>query len=49
LKHLERLLTIDDMRAAARRTLPKMLFDFVNGGGIVTFGSNSGGTGLARA
>lgn len=29
---LSSLLTIDDMRAAARRTLPRMLFDFVDGG-----------------
>ncbi|MFG1248092.1 alpha-hydroxy acid oxidase [Xanthobacter flavus] len=31
-RHLSSLLTIDDMRAAARRTLPRMLFDFVDGG-----------------
>lgn len=29
---LDRLHTIDDMRAAARRVLPRMLFDFVDGG-----------------
>ena len=29
---ITKLLTIDDMRAQARRTLPRMLFDFVDGG-----------------
>ncbi|MBN8983908.1 MAG: alpha-hydroxy-acid oxidizing protein, partial [Rhizobiales bacterium] len=29
---LESLITIDDMREAARRALPRMLFDFVDGG-----------------
>lgn len=29
---LENLITIDDMREAARRALPRMLFDFVDGG-----------------
>ena len=29
---LEDLITIDDMREAARRALPRMLFDFVDGG-----------------
>ncbi|MGB3043415.1 MAG: alpha-hydroxy acid oxidase [Xanthobacteraceae bacterium] len=29
---LETLITIDDMRDAARRSLPRMLFDFVDGG-----------------
>lgn len=29
---LETLITIDDMRDAARRALPRMLFDFVDGG-----------------
>lgn len=42
---LESLITIDDMREAARRTLPRMLFDFVDGGAgdETTKHRNSGG------